>query len=246
MGQDETKDPRLEAIRKRLDTSHAPQEILDLARAITGAGDDTLSYQEFEDQLPSYIAEEVGGLPAAQRYPRVKRSLNIFTEREEEYLELLQLAQTEDAGELPQAQNIPPADLSFLPKPTHTLSELVSTLTQDILAQLKPDLSDRLQDIRDRFFQHVGRQGGKLVMVLDDLGNLLNVESGASTDTLLYLAATQLATQDQFDTPHQQIWSMRQSGELEQIALRAALKVGLEADAARTFARQYVISRLTH
>lgn len=246
MRQDETIDPRLQAIRDRLNTSSAAQVILDLARVITETEDPTLSYKEFEDQLPSYIADEIGGLPAAQRYPDVKRSLNIFPEREQEYLELLYLAQLEDEDKLPRPENIPPVDLSFLPKPTHTLAELVDTLAQEIIAKIKPELMDSLQDIRDGFFTLVNRQGGKLVPVLDDMHSQLGIGSDAPNDTLLYLAATQMATQDHFDVPAQEVWSMGRSGDLFKVALQAARKVGLDEDAANAFAKQYVISRMMH
>lgn len=241
MNENLSSEARWQNLKGRLTTSNAPETVIHFARALIGTDDPDLSHSEFETQLPRYIAAEVGGLPAAKRYPDFRRHLDLCEDCEAEYIEVLQLALIDDAGELPMPASIPQPDLSFLPE-IISLPDVVRSLTEHIISVLTPKLLPEFRQVADAFFQMVERQGGTLLAVRADVGTVLGIEEGTTSSNLLYLAAVQFATQKLDDPTPARIHTMIASGELQQIALEAGQKVGFNEEEASAFAQQYVAS----
>jgi len=86
-------------------TLASEDELLHFARAVTGIHDSVLNCDECRARLPTYVDDEVLNLPIVTLYPGVKRHLDLCTECETEYVEILRLALAEDAGELPTPQD---------------------------------------------------------------------------------------------------------------------------------------------
>ena len=146
-----------------LNPTTVPDELLHLARAVTGVHDQTVTCEECRAQLLFYVDAEVGGLAVGQLYPQVKRHLDLCADCGAEYLEMLELALVEDAGELPVPEALPAPDLSFLPPLSFVelAREMVIRVTEKVLEILAPDMLEELTIIGDTFFARVEELGGR-------------------------------------------------------------------------------------
>lgn len=234
---------RIKHLNERLNAHTAPDVLAHLARAVLGSDDPHISHAAVLAQLPSYIADEMAGLPVSELYPDVKRHFDLCTDCEAEYLDLLSLAQMEMARELSAPAGVPHPDLSFLPQKI-TLPGYVRALTKELVTALQPEALPDFQVIADAFFRWIERQGGRLILVRADLGEALDVSEGELPDSALILAATQLTTQALVDSlAIEDIQAWIEGNRLQPFALEhakgSAQKVGFDADAAREFAQQY-------
>ncbi len=243
MAQEPDEIARVKRLKEYLGASAAPDVLVHLARAVLGNADPAISHAEVLAKLPSYVADEIGGLPVGKLYADVKRHLDLCTGCEAEYLSFLSLAQLEAAGELSAPARVPQPDLSFLSQQVSLLS-YVSTLAKDLVTILQPDALLDFQAMADAFFKWIGRQGGQLILVRADLGEALGINEGALSDVALILMATQLTTQSLVDALSPEEVQVKVTHDyLQRLALehaeRSAEKAGLDSRAAREFARQY-------
>ncbi|CAG0935150.1 hypothetical protein TFLX_03982 [Thermoflexales bacterium] len=234
---------RIKHLRERLKTHTDSDALAHLAHAVLGDADSHLSHARALAQLPSYIADEITGLPVSTLYPDIKRHLDLCPDCEAEYVDLLDLAQQEAAGELLKPAQVPHPDLSFLPQKVSLLS-YVRALSKDLVAILQPGALPDFQVIADAFFKWIERQGGQLVLVRTDIGEALDLNEGVMSDAALILTATQLTTQSLVDVLTQESSQAQIVRErlyllaLEQ-AEKSAQKTGLDSDAVQEFARRY-------
>jgi hypothetical protein len=228
-----------------LDPTTVPGELLHLARAVVGARDPTITCEECQAQLPSYVDAEIGGLPVGQYYPQVKCHLDLCADCEAEYLEMLELALVEDAGELPVPKIIPTPVLSFLPPLSfvETARETVTRVTERFLEILDPDRLEELAIIRDAFFVRVEELGGQFSLRQAPEGALALGAEEASI-ALLSLAASYETTRRIAETfSAQEIQAHAEQEDLADILVQVAEKVARETmmdrKQARVFARIY-------
>ncbi len=249
MAEEPAETSRVKRLKERLDTGARPDILAHLARAVLGSDDPHISHTEALAQLPSYVADEIAGLSVSELYAEIKRHFDLCAECEAEYLELLHLAQMEEAGELSAPAAIPEADLSFLPQKVSLVS-YVRTLSKDLVTIIRPNTLPSFEAIADTFFKWIERQGGRLILVRADLREALGINEDAMSDVALILTATQLTTQSLIDTLTPEDVQMKAVGDsLQQRVLehaeRSAIKVGLDSDAAHEFAQQYA-ERIIH
>lgn len=223
---------------ERVDASAAPGAVIHLVRALAETPDPALSHEQAGDQLPGYVAAEMAGLAASQLYPQLKHHLDVCRGCEEQYLDLLSLAQHEGVTVVAAPEQKHKAVLSFLPEKV-SLLDFVRSLAQELVPMFSPEAWQEFRTIADAFFAQIGQQGGKLVPARMDLRETLNLGEGALPDAALILAATQLATQSIGDVWPQEREAMPPMDALVAHAERAARKVGLDPDAAHEFARTY-------
>jgi hypothetical protein len=234
---------RLQHLRNRLadaDLATMPSELLCLAQAVAGVEDQEMTCDECRAWLPSYVDAEVGGL-AVGGYPEVKRHLDLCSDCEAEYLEILELALVEDAGELPEAGALPVPDLAFLPTPS--LSGYVHNLAESLVAATEPGLLTDLRAIADVFFERVAALGSQFTL---ERGWAPALGFGADEvpEALKLLGATYAVTKAVVDgLSPEEIEVQAGSGKLRETlrhrAEKAAQDVGLGSQQMEGFAKQY-------
>jgi hypothetical protein len=184
---------RLQTMRERLaQLRPAPSEVLQLARALTSTVDSLITHEECQADLPAYIDAETTGRPAARMYPQVKHHLDLCPACESTYIEALQLALSEERGELPLLDQITTADLSFLP--TLSLAEYVQQLAEEIIQAIAPELVGELRAIAELFFERVEALGQNFKFG-SNTAPALGFGAGELPESLRLLAATYAATQ---------------------------------------------------
>ncbi len=223
-----------------LNPTTVPGEVLHLARAVAGAHDPTITCEECRAWLPSYVDAEVGGLPVGQLYPQVKRHLDLCADCQTEYLEMLELALVEDAGELPVPKIIPTPDLSFLPPLSfvEAARETVTKVTERFLEILDPDRLEELAIIGDTFFARVEELGGQFFLrQTPAMALALGAEASMA---LLSLAASYETTRRIVTTfSAQEIQAHAEQGDLADILAQVAEKVARETTMSRKQARLF-------
>jgi hypothetical protein len=232
---------RLENRLAGLDPATVPAELLHLARAVAGVHDQTITCEKCQAQLPSYVDAEVGGLPVGQYYPQVKRHLDLCADCEVEYLEILELALVEDAGELPVPRMMPTPVLSFLPPLSlaELIRGLVTRVAEKVLATLAPDRLEELSIIGDTFFARVEELGGQFSLrQAPAMALALGAEEASMA--LLSLAASYETTRRIAETfSAQEIQAHADREELADILAQVAEKVARETMMSRTDARMF-------
>jgi hypothetical protein len=224
-----------------LDPGRVPDGLLHLARAVVGIHDPTMTCDECRTWLPAYVDAEVGGLAVGWLYPEVKRHLDLCSECEAEYLEILELALAEDAGELPVPQGVPVPDLAFLPP--LALPDYVRSLAEELVAATAPDLVADLRAIVDVFFERVAVLGRRFTLG-PGFAPAMGFGAGEVPEALKLLAATYAATQALTEAlSPQELEAQARAGRLEATlrsqAEKAARDVGLSSQEAWGFADQY-------
>lgn len=224
-----------------LDPTTVPDELLHLARAVAGVHDPAMSCDECQAWLPTYVDAEIGGLAVGQLYPDVKRHLDLCPVCEAEYLEMLELALAEDAGELPVPERFPVPDLAFL-LPL-SLSDYVRSLAEELIEATAPELMGDLQAIIDVFFERVAALDRQFALG-PGLAPALGFGAGEVPEALKFLAATHAATQALTEAlSPQEIEAQARVGRLQETlrhqAEKAAQGVGLGSRQAQVFAEQY-------
>jgi len=236
---------RLKSRLAGLDPATVPAELLHLARAVAGVHDQTITCEECQTQLPSYVDAEVGGLTVGQLYPQVKRHLDLCADCEAEYLEMLELALVEDAGELPVPETFPAPDLGFLPSLSFVelARDMVTRVAERALTNLAPDMLEELPIIGDIFFARVEELGGRF-----SLRQAPSVALGLGAEEasigLLSLAASYETTRRIAETfSAQEIQAHADQEDLADILAQVAEKVARETmmsrEEARVFAQIY-------
>lgn len=241
---DQALEARRQRLRERLgelDSATVPDELLNLARAVAGVEDPEMTCEDCQAWLPSYVDAEVGGMPAGEEYPAVHRHLNLCADCEAVYLEMLDLALAEEAGELPIPEHFPQPDLGFLPAPA--LPVVVQAWTEAVVDAVAPRLSDELQVIADVFFERV-RALGDQFRLKPSLAPTLGFGGGETTEALQMLAATYATTQAIVtDLSPAEIEEQAQAGQLAETLRRqaeqAAHDLNLDPEQAQTFAEEY-------
>jgi len=244
------KESRWQRLKERLaglDQTAGSDELLHLARAVAGVGDPAMTCEECQSWLPGYVDAEVSGLAVGQLYPDVKRHLDLCSECEAEYLEMLELALAEDAGEIPVPERLPTPDLAFLsPAPVPipvSLPDYVRSVAEKVATLLAPRLLSDLQAISDIFFERVAALGGRFSLG-PAFAPALGFGAGDVPEALKVLAATYAATQTLIEdlSPHE-IAAQARAGQLRETLHRQAEKAAREArlspQAARAFAERY-------
>ena len=237
------KEARLQRLRDHLDSldpTEAPDELLHLARAVAGVQDQVMSCEACQAWLPSYVDAEVGGLAVGRLYPEVKRHLDLCADCETEYLEMLELALVEDAGELPALGALPAPYLAFLPP--LSLPEYVRDLTEELIARKAPHLMAEVQAIADVFFERVAALGERFTPQAG-LAPVLG-PGDETTEALQILAATYVATQSVVaDLSPREIEAQARTGQLtgslRHRAEQVARDLGLSSREAQAFAEEY-------
>jgi hypothetical protein len=224
-----------------LDPTTVPAELLHLARAVAGARDQAITCEECRAWLPSYVDAEIGGLPVGQLYPQVKRHLDLCADCQAEYLEMLELALVEDAGELPVPEALPAPDLSFLPSPSfvETARETVTRVTERFLEILDPDRLEELTIIGDTFFARVEELGGQFSL-RQAPAMALGLGAEEASMALLSLAASYETTRRIAETfSAQEIRAHADQEDLADILAQVAKKVARETMMSRKEARLF-------
>ncbi len=236
---------RLKGRLASLDPTTVPGELLHLARAVTGVHDPAMRCDECQAWLPTYVDAEVGGLAAGQLHPQVKQHLDLCADCEAEYLEMLELALMEDAGQLPVPERLPAPDLGFLPSLSFVelAREMVTKVTEGVLAALAPDRLEELTIIGDIFFARVEELGGRFALH-PALSAALGLGAGEASIELLSLAASYETTRRMAETfSAQEIQCQVEQGEfteaLAQTAEKVAREMKMSREEARTFAQVY-------
>jgi len=238
------KEARWQRLRDRLDEldpTVAPEDLLHLVRAVAGARDPAMACEECQAWLPSYVDAEIGGLAAGQLYPRVKRHLDLCPDCEVVYLEMLELAMAEEAGELPVPEEFPIPDLAFLGP--LSLPEYVRSLTEELVAVMAPHLVTDLRAISDVFFERIARLGREFTLG-SRLAPAMGFGAEGVPEALKLLAATYAATSAFTETLSlQELRTQVRTGRLEETLRhqgeKAAREMGMSSREARAFAEKF-------
>jgi hypothetical protein len=241
---EQEKEARWQRLRDHLagpDPAGMPDDLLHLARAMAGVDDPNMTCEACQSWLPSYVDAEIGGLPAAQEYPQVKRHLDLCADCEAEYVEMLELALAEDAGELPMPEHFPTPNLGFLPP--IPLPVIVRDWAEELIAAIAPHLVDEFRIIADVFFERIAALGEGFRLQAG-LAPALGLGDSEVTGSLQMLAATYVATQVVVtDLSAHAIEEQAQTGRLSQTLRRqaeqAARDMNLSSEEAQAFAEQY-------
>jgi RNA polymerase sigma factor (sigma-70 family) len=113
---------------------------------------DSMSCEECRSWLPEYVEAEVSGYAVVERFPEVKRHLDLCRSCEREYVALLESTLDEMAEGLPDV-DAPPADLSFLPPVT--FRTYVKVLIEDVIRQQLPGHIHGLENRLDLFLRRM-------------------------------------------------------------------------------------------
>lgn len=241
---EQEKEARWQHLSERLtggDLTGVPSELLHLARAVTGVHDPAMSCEECQAWLPTYVDAEVGDLAVGQLYPEVKQHLDLCSQCEAEYLEMLELALAEEAGALPAPEEFPAPSLAFLPR--LSLSGYVRSLAEELVAATAPELISDLRAITDVFFERVAGLDEKFTL---EPGWAPAMGFGAEgvPEALKLLAATYIATRDLTNVlSPQEIEAQAGAGRLQETLRHQAEAVVQELDLssqqAQAFAEKY-------
>lgn len=229
---------RLQDRLAELDPAMIPDELLNLARAMTSVEAPEVSCEACQAWLPSYVDAEIAGLPAAEEYPAVQRHLNLCADCEAEYLAMLELAVAEEAGELPVPERFPEPNLGFLP--TLPLPVYVRTRAHEIVDAIAPRLTEDLQVVADVFFEHIEALGEGF-RLRPEMAQTLDL-GGETTEALQMLATTYIATQVVVtELSPSEIEAQAETGELSETLRRQAEQAArnLDLEQAQAFAEQY-------
>ncbi len=198
------KDQRWQSLQKRLaSAAQVPEEIRHLVRAVAGDQDLAMTHDECLALLPEFVDAEVNGYSAAQKYPQVKRHLDLCDSCQAEYIDALKFAQQEAQGAVPFPDRIPKPDLSFL--------SASKKKPADWLAQVQAQVADALWSLKYVLqSQYILRQFGSLSFQTNyRSGEGLNVihERGAEyeTNALKFSSEPQVLLLDQPAVPDQRL-----------------------------------------
>lgn len=234
---------RWQALTERLAQANGlPAGVASLVRAVIGRRDQAIVCEECRAELPSYVEAEVGGLPIGQRYPQVKHHLETCAECEAEYVIILQLALAEEAALSAAPARLPSPNLSFLPP--LNFFDWVRVLTEKIVAEMAPDLTEELHAIADLFFERVKELGRQFKFSLASTP-ALGFGAGEPPESLKLLAATYAATVAlTADHPASEIELQAQTGQLTALlrteAQQAARQMRLSPNQSKRFVKTYV------
>lgn len=237
---------RWQRLKTRLENSdEVDNPLLHLARAVAGVKDSTMSCEECELWLPSYVDEEVAGMKVADEYPEVKRHLDLCDSCAATYVEMLELALAEEAGEVIVPDSIPSPDLGFLPSvPFLTLvQETVSQVAEKILSRLAPARLSELAIMSETFFDRLNELGGRFALT-PQTAPAMGFGGGETSVSLRTLAATYETTRQVVEayTP-QEIQAYINQGAWVGILSQTAEKVGRDMmgrKEAQSFAPYYI------
>lgn len=235
-------DARLGELRRKLRErgDALPSGTRKLARAVVGESDDVLAHQDCLAALPIYVDAEMDSARVAEKFPNVKRHLDLCEECAAQYAELLETALANQAGQIPAAIAIPMPDLGFL---SLSLVDFVKQKAAEILAAIAPAQVPDLASITDIFFERLNGLGGKFVLQPRAV-QALGFESGELGTALVTLAATYAATDAIVNTfTPDQIESLAARNllrsQIEESAHAAALAIQVEPGLAQKIAAQF-------
>ncbi len=248
---DHEKEDHWQNLRERLSNPPPtmPAELLHLARAVVEVNDPNMECEECQDWLPSYVDNEVGGLPIEGMYLQIKHHLDFCQACEPIYLQMLELALAEEAGELPVLAQSPMPDLSFLPpvsQPISSLQEYVEMLTEILVKTTVPHLLDQFEMIKELIdFEQLKALGKNLNLKASSSSIAFGFGGGGEPpETLRLLVTTFTAIQsltEQFSAAEieTQASTDQLSEILRQQGERAAQQVGLNPQQVHDFAEQF-------
>ncbi len=130
-----------------------------LFRAVSGEHDPAFC-DECRALLPELVEAEMAGEDVAALYPTVLDHLDTCADCDAEYAVLLDLALTEERGELPQPATYP--DLK-LPQPV-LVRRFVRRLAQAVLDTLAPQHAQELAVVAKTFFEQLAGAVGRLTL----------------------------------------------------------------------------------
>ncbi len=242
--QDKDLQDQLTRLRARLAASESTDPLMHLARAVAGVEDPALSHEECETQLPTYVDEEVAGLKVAQLYPEVKHHLELCNRCAALYLDMLELALAEAAGQIPLTEPVPAPDLSFLPAVSFVelAKGKVLEITRGILAKLAPAGIGELDIFGDIFFERLGEVGRDFILTPRSVSALGFSSEGAPL-WLRTLVATYETTRRLAESYlPEEIQAQLGRGEWLETVGKVAQQVGeeiLDPNRAQSFAQHY-------
>lgn len=114
---------------------NAPAKSVAHLFAVLDSAESGMTCDECRSWLPVYVEAEVSGFAVTERYPDVRRHLDLCTNCEQEYIELLDSTLEEMAAEW-SAAPVPPPDLSFLPP--ISFQSYLRQLLEGVIQQRRP------------------------------------------------------------------------------------------------------------
>lgn len=234
-------DAQFDALRRQMRErgKELPSPVEKLARAVLGESGADLSHEECLAALPTYVDAEVAGEPIAQKFPRVKWHLDGCEECSAQYAELLQVALTEQAGEIPVPAVMPEPDLTFLLDLPGFVRKIATRILRTISSISLPDIAS----IAEVIFEQIEVLGGKFVLQ-PGLARQLALDSGELSEATVTLALTYAATQRIVKslTPEQidvLLAENRLQAQVENVALATAREIRVETSLAKRLAQEY-------
>lgn len=182
---------RIQEYLSRGETTHLPEELLHLARFMVQVPSPQMTCDECQEWQPNYIEAEISGLAVGKLYPKVKHHLELCSKCAADYIQMLEWAQEPERIQ-PFGVEIPPADLSFLPRPAPvvepplSLIERVRLLTEKLIDSLWPALQRKYQATGDKFSRRLAKKGANFVF--EPQVNVLS--SGNKAPTVMQLLRT--------------------------------------------------------
>ncbi len=211
-----------------------------IARTLFAPGSDERACAEVQAALPDYVAQELRGVPVAQRFPDLTQHLLTCAECSALHAALL-------GRELsPALPPLPPPDVAALRArwQQEGLAAFVTGLTEKIIARVRDIPWPDLREQADIFFDAIGRLGaawwsGPLP------GGALSLAGPSQDEPGLWLAATYVATRRVAanELSPQRSAELRRKGTLAALirtrARQAARDAGLSKADAERFAEEY-------
>jgi len=234
-------DAQLDVLRRKMRErgTELPLPAEKLARAILGEGSTDLSHEECRAVLPAYVDAEMGGERVANKFPRVKRHLDVCEGCSAQYAELLEVALAEQAGEIPVSAVVPQPDLTFLLDLPGFSRKIATRILRTISAVPLTDIAS----IAEIVFEQIDALGGKFVLQ-PGWTRQLALDSGEVSEATVALAVTYAATQRVVKslTPGQidvLLAENRLQAQIEDMAIASAREIRVEASLAKRLAQEY-------
>jgi len=235
-------DAQRDALRRKMRErgGKLPPSLEPLARAVFGESEPDVSHEECLAALPSYVDAEIAGEHIADKFPRIKRHLDLCEECSTQYAELLEVALAAQEGEIRVSDVIPKPDLGFL---RDAFSDFVIEKARRILQMLSSAPLPDLTAIAEVIVTQIEARGGKFILQ-PGLAHQLALDAGEVSEATIVLAMTYAATQRlvQSLTPAQ-IDTLQTENRLqtrvEEIATATAQEIQIETSLAKRLAREY-------
>ncbi len=235
-------DAQRDALRRKMRErgGKLPPSLEPLARAVLGESESDVSHEECLAALPSYVDAEIAGENIADKFPRIKRHLDLCEECSTQYAELLEVALAAQEGEIRVSDVMPEPDLGFL---HDAFSDFVIEKARRMLQTLSSAPLPDLKAIAEVILAQIEARGGKFILQ-PGLAHQLALDAGELSEATIALALSYAATQRlvQSLTPAQ-IDALQTENRLhthiEEIATTTAQEIRVEPSLAKRLAREY-------